>query len=111
MTDFDAFWIAFPRKIGKLAAMKSYDRAKKIASAAIILAGVARYADLKPEYADYCHPATWLNQGRWMDEPDSVPQRADGYGHNPPCQTHSECIERVVREGREARQKELLTNG
>lgn len=25
---------------------------------------------MKPTYADYCHPKTWLHQGRWMDEAD-----------------------------------------
>ncbi len=68
MTDFDAFWCRYPRRIGKLAALKAYVKARKLASSEDILQGVDRYLEHKPVYADYCHPATWLNQGRWMDE-------------------------------------------
>ncbi len=97
MTDFDQFWLAFPRRVGKLAAMKAYARARKLATAADIIAGVDRYIASKPEYADFCHPATWLNQGRWMDEDDrrtgpdrrSVPRdnpdRRSECPHTPPC--------------------------
>lgn len=74
MSDFEVFWQAYPRKVGKLAAMKAYAKARKIATAAELLTGIERYKRLKPAYADYCHPATWLNQGRWMDEPDTVEQ-------------------------------------
>jgi hypothetical protein len=72
-TDFDAFWDDYPRKIGRLAAEKSYVKARIRASASDILAGLARskrhWTD--PKYIPY--PATWLNQGRWMDEYE--PQR------------------------------------
>lgn len=70
-TAFEAFWKAYPRHVGKLAAIKAYAKARRLASAADILAGVERYKRLKPAYADFCHPATWLNQGRWLDEADS----------------------------------------
>lgn len=70
MTDFERFWAAFPRRVGKLNAMKAYAKSRKTASAEDILAGVERYIARKPEYADWCHPTTWLNQGRWMDEDD-----------------------------------------
>lgn len=66
--EFDQFWRAFPRKTAKLAARKAYDKARKIATAADILAGVDRYRANKPAYADWCHPATFLSQGRWLDE-------------------------------------------
>lgn len=69
--DFTAFWASFPRRTAKLAAMKAYERARRMDSAENILAGVERYKRNKPEYADWCHPATFLNQGRWMDEPDA----------------------------------------
>jgi hypothetical protein len=34
-----------------------------------LLAGVRRYIATKPEDHPWCNPATWLNQGRWEDEP------------------------------------------
>lgn len=67
---FAVFWQRFPRRVGKLDAMKAYRKARKVATADDILAGVDRYIATKPEYADWCHPSTWLNKGRWMDEDD-----------------------------------------
>ncbi len=67
--DFDEFWAACPRKVGKLAALKAYAKARKgYASQEELLAGLERYKKHKPAYADWCHPSTWLSQGRWMDE-------------------------------------------
>lgn len=68
--DFGVFWKEYPRKVGKLAALKAYEKARKSLGATQeeILSGVAAYVEHKPAYADFCHPATWLNQGRWMDE-------------------------------------------
>lgn len=70
---FDEFWALYPRRVGKIAARKTYDAALKIASHDEIMEGVQRYLKAKPVYADWCHPATWLCQGRWMDEPDAKP--------------------------------------
>lgn len=67
-TGFDLFWHNFPRKVGKLAAIRSWGKAIKLAKPEEILSAVERYKKGKPAYADWCHPATWLNQGRWMDE-------------------------------------------
>lgn len=68
--EFALFWQRFPRRTAKLDAMKAYERARRTASAADILDGIGRYMENKPEYADWCHPATFLNKGRWMDEYD-----------------------------------------
>jgi hypothetical protein len=68
MSDFDEFWAAYPRKVGKLAALRAYRKARSLASADEILDGIAVYREHKPAYADWCHPTTFLNQGRWMDE-------------------------------------------
>lgn len=69
--DFDEFWQHYPRKIGKQSARKAYTRALKLAPGDVILAGVLRYAaERKGEDPTYtAHPDTWLNQGRWDDEP------------------------------------------
>lgn len=66
--EFTTFWAAYPRRVGKLDALKAYTRARTQASAAEILDGVARYIAGKPAYADWAHPGTWLRAGRWMDE-------------------------------------------
>ena len=59
----------YPRRVGKLAAMKAYQKALTVATAAEILAGVEEYLKHLPEDVQFiAHAATWLNQGRWMDD-------------------------------------------
>jgi len=72
-SEFDQFWAAYPRKIGKLAAQAAFKRARTQATLVEILDGIARYVKGKPQYADFCHPRTWLTQGRWMDEYGACP--------------------------------------
>lgn len=68
--DFADWWRGYPHKVGKLAAEKSYRtaRTKRKASAQDLLTGLAAYIAHKPEWQSYANPATWLNQGRWMDD-------------------------------------------
>lgn len=67
--EFVVFWERYPRKVGKLAAEKAYQRARKSGvTQQQILDGIDRYMANKPEYADWAHPTTWLNQGRWDDD-------------------------------------------
>lgn len=69
MTDFDTFWAAYPRREAKLNAMKAYDRARRIATAGDILAGVERYKAVMPDEKRFIPlPASFLNAGRWMDD-------------------------------------------
>jgi len=103
--DFEAFWRAYPNRVGKLAAEKAYVKARKTASAAELLSGIARYLLNKPAYADFCHPATWLNQGRWLDEALEKPRSARSDGgmrcpHTPTCQRFKDCTEKILREAR-----------
>jgi hypothetical protein len=71
---FEVFWKAFPRKVGKQAAEKAYAKAIKTTEENVIIAGALRYAD-DPNRVDTftAHPTTWLNAGRWADEP--LPER------------------------------------
>jgi hypothetical protein len=73
---FDEFWRSYPRKVGKQAAAKAYARALKAATHERIMSGVEDYrirmAGKDPQYV--AHPATWLNGGRWEDEPDTPQQ-------------------------------------
>jgi hypothetical protein len=99
MSDFDQFWAAYPRRIGKLDAIKAYAKARTVATGAEILAGVALYIRHKPEYADWCHPATWLNRGRWMDEYDvPVVKVQEDCPHTPECHNRSWCRTVTARE-------------
>lgn len=68
--DFEAFWLAYPRKVGKHDARRAWARAAKQASAAAVMAGLARH-QFNPDPRYVPHPATWLNGGRWQDEQPS----------------------------------------
>ena len=71
---FDRFWSVYPRKAGKQDAQRSFERALKVATLGEILAGAQKYADDPNRVAQFtAHPSTWLNQGRWSDEP--LPRR------------------------------------
>lgn len=67
-TDFDQFWRAYPAKVGKKAAQIAWKRAKDRPPIADVLSAIDRYRRAKPQDRDWCHPATWINQGRWADE-------------------------------------------
>ena len=82
--EFEEFWDHYPRRVGKLAAQRAYQRARKQASADAILAGVIR-ATFSREMRFVPHPATWLNQGRWMDE-DATPTPAAAEDWYAECQ-------------------------
>lgn len=67
--EFEQFWFAYPRKVGKKQAMKAYATAVKETKAETILAAIEKQ---KPTWKDpqfIPHPATWLNRGSWDDEP------------------------------------------
>lgn len=68
----EAFWAKYPHKVGKGAAMKSFDRIAKRPDRppfSEIMAGLDRYIREKPPDRPWCNPATWLNQERWSDVP------------------------------------------
>lgn len=70
---FARFWEAYPHKVGKRAAETAYDRALRRADAAAILAGVGRAGASRQWGEGFIpNPATWLNQDRWLDEPDET---------------------------------------
>lgn len=81
---FDEFWSIYPCKKAKKAARKSWQRALKDADADTIINGARRYAESRsgqdPKYT--AMPTTWLNQGRWEDEPTGAewsPSSTNGY--------------------------------
>ena len=68
---FEKFWLACPRRVGKEAARRAYEKARKTTSDSELLEGIRRYATSRAGQDEQftVHPATWLNQGRWADEP------------------------------------------
>lgn len=78
----EAIYQAYPRKVGKLAALKAIEKALKSSDHQTILASVNRFAEqVKAERTEerfIPHPSTWFNQGRWMDESTKQPAKASG---------------------------------
>lgn len=101
--EFETFWQRFPRRTAKLAAKQAYVKARTMASAEEILEGIERYKRMKPSYADYCHPRTFLSQGRWLDEPDEG-KREWVCPHDPPCLARNLCYVQIqIAEGKKLR--------
>lgn len=78
-TGFDAFWTEYPKHVGTEKARAAWARAVKSASPDTILAGLRRtLAYVTRDNGQYVPlPATWLNQGRWKDEPPDFDEPAD----------------------------------
>lgn len=74
--EFEKFWTAYPRKVGKGLAKPAFLKARTLTNLEAILAAVAvatQSRDWLKENGQYIpHPTTWLNQQRWLDEPTAV---------------------------------------
>lgn len=77
---FEDFWKQYPRRIGKGAARKAFEKALKLASFEEIETGLRRqlsyYQSREQQFIP--HPTTWLNQERWADDPQPVKSRKPG---------------------------------
>jgi hypothetical protein len=73
---FEKFWEVYPRKIGKAAALKAFEKAAKKTDPAHIVECVNRWVQVTnlPEMQFIPHPTTWLNQERWQDDLAAVSQ-------------------------------------
>lgn len=74
-TDFDRFWAAYPKKVGKQTARKAF---QKVNVPLETLLAAIRQQERSDQWSKdggqfIPNPATWLNQGRWEDE---LPQGA-----------------------------------
>jgi hypothetical protein len=80
---FDAFWSAYPKKVGRGAARASWAKIRPSATqAAAMIASLERQRLSSQWLRDggryIPNPATWLNQQRWDDDPEpEVPQLSD----------------------------------
>lgn len=97
--DFEAFWKQYPRKVGKLAAKRKWDA---LHPGPIVIAQIMDTLEWQcelwrdPKFIP--HPATWLFQGRYLDEKPALPGSPDAPAwledycfHKPCCQTTEEC--------------------
>jgi hypothetical protein len=72
MTRFDYFWKIYPKKVGKDAARKAFEKRnpdEQLLNAMIRAVRSQMDSDAwKADGGKYIpHPTTWLNQGRWQD--------------------------------------------
>jgi len=108
-TLFDQFWEWYPRKVGKEAAKKAWDKARTKTDQQHILQGLENYRldPNLPAKEFIPHPATWLNEGRWDDEP--LPARGQQMrptGSQVRLQAGFELLQRV--QAREQQEQQLL---
>lgn len=92
-TQFEKFWLAYPHKVGKGAAEKAFVTATRKVEVSVLLAALARYREDKPHDRQWCNPATWLNQERWLDEP--APSNGNGNAHSSGAQSEWDDLPRV----------------
>lgn len=76
---FADFWRCYPRKVGKDAAWKAWQKVKPGAELAAQMLAVLAWQKQQETWVKdggqfIPHPATWLNQGRWKDEPSTAPR-------------------------------------
>lgn len=69
--DFEEFWMLYPRHVGKDAARKAFANALKRNSPVTIIQAVRRLRNDPnlPDMNFIPHASTWLNEGRWSDDP------------------------------------------
>lgn len=75
---FERFWKAYPRRVAKTTAKKSFIRIMKTKEAPDLeelFEAVLRYAAGVKDIQYCAHPATWLNQQRWLDDKTSEPTK------------------------------------
>jgi hypothetical protein len=74
--DFTLFWQAYPKKTGKAAALKAWRKLKPpLAEVLDALTWQTRSPQWNRDDGRYRpNPSTYLNQGRWQDEPEQPAQ-------------------------------------
>jgi uncharacterized protein YdaU (DUF1376 family) len=81
LADFASWYEAYPRHVARKRAEKAYLAARTKVPAEALLSAIERYRAGKPAYADWKHPASWLNGECWADEygaTESIPDRPRG---------------------------------
>lgn len=80
--EFEQFWSAYPKKIGKKAAQKAFQHISDRPAISTLLEALAQakksYQWSKDSGQFIPYPVTWLNQGRWDDQACEVKGRNNG---------------------------------
>lgn len=79
-TVFADFWAAYPKKVGKKDAYKAFCKLSRELWPRLVPAVEAQKKSKQWQKDDgqfIPNPATWLNQGRWDDETETVPRKLD----------------------------------
>lgn len=122
---FAEFWSLYPRKVGKDAAWRAWQKRRpSVELGAEIATAIKRQWEwLTRDDGKYIpNPATWLNQGRWQDEPPPVPKANEkpfspseladakrmraawgGCRHEERCENYQHCIGEIIRQWRRDR--------
>lgn len=109
---FAAFYATYPRKVGKDAAWRAWQKRRpSVELLAVMVAALEKQHDwLHRDNGKYLpNPATWLNQGRWEDEPPSLGPKAIPKDYAWPCphglsHSESQCrTQQVLDHGRAER--------
>ena len=71
---FQTFWKSYPRRVGRIAAQKAFTQAKVTDELLQVMLSALAWQRLQPQWlkdsGEYIpHPATWIRQGRYLDEP------------------------------------------
>ena len=82
--EFEKFWKTYPRKVGKAEAAKAFTKllkggqvdADQLTAAAQAHAQAWQQSGTSQEFIP--HASTWLNKGRWSDEPEVLNRTGDG---------------------------------
>ncbi len=74
--DFETFWQAYPRKVGKSAAYARWRAKKPDINAVLSALDVQKQCDQWKDISLIPHPATWLGQERWEDDPSAYGKRS-----------------------------------
>lgn len=106
--EFETFYSAYPKKVGRIAAEKAWEKAAKNGLPPIedILKAIEAQCKSK-QWSDeqfIPHPATWLSKGRWADELETSKLSTEGmtleelWGYAPPNETPAEAQHRRSKE-------------
>jgi hypothetical protein len=79
MQQFDQFWRAYPRRMGKANARKAFEKAIKQGATLGEMLDALKWQCQQPGWLKdggsfIPYPASWLNAERWHDEPFEAPQ-------------------------------------
>jgi len=102
---FAAFWTAYPRKVGKPAALRAWNATRSarppIEQLLAILDGHRRLPQWVKDAGQYVpHPSTWLNQHRWADEVEiPAPAPDPEYHEARPARTSSPELRSAIAAG------------